>query len=393
MKIAIFTDTFLPSVNGVVTSTLNLVKGLASRGHRIWIICPKIPGTHREFSYPNVTVVRISSIPSMLYPGLRITSLISPKIIRLVKHNDIQLLHFTVTIGLGFQAINISKKLNIPLVGTFHTFFADTQYLKHAHLDYKSFEEMAWKFSNWFYKHCDLITTCADYTKRDMIRNGCADNIKVISNGINTNIFDNKDAPKMKKRYNPKGNILLFVGRIAYEKNIEYLLDCFGLVEKAMPDTKLLLVGDGPQRTEVAEKIKDMKLEGKVIMLGNIPHHRFVTSGILGATDLFVTASVTENQPMTILEAQANGIPCIGVKAKGVPDLIKNNRNGFTVPVGNKKAFAAAVVKILGDDKLQKRLRKGTLRMIKRHDIGYVIDEWEKTYNRLIESNKRKKRK
>ena len=108
-------------------------------------------------------------------------------------------------------------------------------------------------------------------------------------------------------------------------------------------------------------------------MLGNIEHSELVRSGLFGIADVFVTASETENQPMAILEAQANGIPCVGLSEKGIPDLIKDGINGFVVPNHDPAAFSRAVMRILADDGLRSSLRAGALREIKKHSLGEVI--------------------
>jgi glycosyltransferase involved in cell wall biosynthesis len=167
-------------------------------------------------------------------------------------------------------------------------------------------------------------------------------------------------------------------------------------VFKHDPTAKLLIVGDGPQLDDVRKYIQNIRLTRNIILLGRVEHSDLIKSGIFGATDLFVTASETENQPMTILEAQANGIPCVGLSEKGIPDLIKDGKNGFVVPNRDKDAFSDAVIKIISDSGLRKRLRAGTLDEIKKHSLPEVIEIWEKTYESLIKNNislKNKKRK
>ena len=394
MKIAIFTDTFLPQVNGVVSSVLTLVKGLASKGHKVFIVAPKYTGV-KEFSFKNVSVKRINSVPAFFYDEFKFASTFSPKLFKFLKKEKIDIVHFHTPILLGVQSIIISKLLKKPLVGTFHTFISDPQYLKHVKLDYNLAERVAWSYSNWYYNKCDLITSPSEYTKRELIIRGCKKNIKVISNGIKDSMFDNSDSGKVKKKYNPKGKLILFIGRIAHEKNLDYLLDCFSLAAKKLPNTKLLMVGNGPQFNEVKKKIRSLHLSGKVILTGRIDHSLLLKSGIFGACHLFVTASKTENQPMTVLESQQNGLVCVGLNEKGMSDLVKDGVNGYLFKEGDKKGFANAIVKLLTDNKLYTKMRKATFREIKKHSVPKVIDEWEETYANLIKkkslANKKKK--
>lgn len=385
MKIAIFTDTFIPQINGVVTATLNLAKGLAGRGHKVLIVAPKF-NSKKEFRYKNIKVVRLPSIPAYFYEDFRFTSPLSWGIINLLKKEKIDVVHFQVPMPLAMQAIVAAKTLGIPIVGTFHTFFGDPAYLKHAHLDFKLIERLSWIYSSAFYNRCDLITAPSETTKQELLSNGFNKNIKVISNGIDFSIFDNEAWKKVKDKYNKKGEILLFIGRVAHEKNIFYLLDVFKLVNDKIPNTKLLIVGDGPQMNKVKSKIKLLKLENKVILIGRIDHAKLVRSSIFGASKIFVTASKTENQPMTLLEAQANGLVCVGLNERGLKTLIKNDYNGYLVKDNDKMGFARKIEYLIKNKVVYNKMKENTLKEIKKHSLKEVVKEWEKEYHLLISS-------
>lgn len=386
MRIAIFTDTFTPQVNGVVTATIEMAKGLANKGHKIFIIAPQFKQAE-EFKHKNVKVIRISSIPAKFYEDFKLTEF-NMKLFVELKRRKIDIVHFQTPIMLGAEAIFMSKYLDVPLVGTYHTAIADPQYLKHLKLDYKIAEKMSWIYSRTFYNRCDLITCPSQSMKAELEKNGLDKNIKVISNGIDTRIFDNSRKDAVKKKYNPKGDIVLFVGRIAHEKNIIYLLECFKRVSEKMPKTKFMIIGDGPQIKDVKNKIKSLKISDKIILLGRVEHDDLVKSSIFGACKVFATASLTETQGITLLEAQANGIVGVGVDAKGTKDLIIEGYNGFLVKKGDKKRFAERIIRLLHDKKEYARMRRNTLKEIEKHNMKKVINTWEKTYLGLIKSKK-----
>jgi len=389
MRITIFTDSFTPLIDGVVTSTTNLVKNLADRGHKIYIIAPSFNKKFEEFKHKNVKIKRVYSIPAFFYSGYRFTYPFSFKILKYLKKEKIECIHFQTPLALGLQAILISKVLKLPLIGTFHTLFTHPDYIKHIKMGYKPFEKMAWSYARMFYNKCDLITCPSQETKKELLKHGFYRPIKVISNGIDLKMFKNSKCASVKKKYNKNGKLLLFVGRVAHEKNIPYLLKCFKLVLKEVPDTKLLVIGDGPQMEEVKEDIKKFGLSENVILLGKIEHSKLAKSSIFKASDLFVTASITENQPMTMLEAQANGMACVGIKAMGVKDLIKNNYNGFLVKNGNKKEFADKVITLLKNKKLRNKMGKNALNEIKKCEIKNVGDVWENIYSDMIKNYNR----
>lgn len=387
MKIAIFTDTFVPQINGAVISTINLAKGLADRGHQVHIIAPKFKEIE-EFDYSNVYVRRTRSVPAFFYEDFKFTFPVSYKTLDYIRSENIELIHFQTPITLGFQAIFIAKLLKIPLVGSFHTFFADPQYLKHIRLNGRIIQKTAWEYSNLYFNRCDLVTCPSKKTKEELIKNGCKKHIKVISNGIDANNFDNGGSNAIKNKYNPNGKLLLFVGRIAHEKNISFLLESLKLILKELKDTKLIIVGDGPQFKDIENAANSLGLYKNVILTGKIEYDKLAKSGIYGACDLFVTASETETQGISLLEAMANGLVCVGVNGGAIPEVIKNNENGFIVEPGDFKGFSEAVTKLLTDNKLYKDFQENSNEILKKHDLNRIIDKWENTYVDLLKMNK-----
>ncbi|MFT4303166.1 MAG: glycosyltransferase [Candidatus Woesearchaeota archaeon] len=388
MRIAIFADNFLPQVNGVVTATLNLAKGMANKGHEVLIIAPKY-SEKCTFSYKNIEIFRQASMPAFFYPDLKLAPTFNPIFFNYLRKKKIDVIHFVTPLFLGMQAIISANLLKKPLIGTFHTFFADDQYLKHAKLNYSFMQSLGWSYSNMFYNKCNLVTSPSFFTKRELSKNGCKVPIKVISNGINPDIFDDKGLKRIKAKYGKNSKLILFVGRLAYEKNLEYLLECFSLVLRKFSNVKLLIIGSGPQEELIKKKSRDLLLDDNVFFLGSIKYEILISYGYFQACDLFVTASKTENQPMTILEAQQNGLVCVGLKEKGVPDLIKNNVNGFLLKDGDKKGFANAIINLLTNEKLYESMKDATLKHVKKHHINGIVDEWEKTYLSVINSYKK----
>ena len=377
MRIALFTDVFLPQINGVVTSTLSLAKGLADRNHKVYIIAPKFKG-NREFQYKNVIVKRVYSIPALFYPGFKFASPFSPEILNFIKKEKIELIHFQTPMSLGIQAILISRLLKIPLVGTFHTNISNPQYLRHMRINSKLIAPISKKYIKWYYGNCNLVTCPSESIRKELKKENINSHIKVFSNGIDLSLF--KPLKTKKKQKN-----LIFVGRIAHEKNLFYLLECFKIVLKKLPETKLIIIGDGPQMNELKNKINEDNLSKNIILTGEIEHTKLIKSNFYKESYTFVTASLSETQGITLMEAQANGLPSVGIDAAGSRDLIKNNYNGFLVKE-NKKSFADAIIKILSDERLFIRMKKNTLKEIKNHELSAVISEWEKTYLELIKN-------
>lgn len=382
MNIAIFTDTFYPQINGIVVSNLELIKGLVAKGHKVYVVTCNKPFGTKEFEYPNVVVKRMPSIPALFYPEYKLGAPFSKKLLSYFLAEKIDLIHFQTPVFIGLNAIIMAKILEVPLIGTFHTFITCKEYRKHLLVGHALLDNASWKYVRAYYNQCDLVTVPTESARKELLRNNIKEPISVISNGIKI--------PKDIKQNTSQPN-LLFVGRIAYEKNIFYLLDCFKLIVESIQKAKLTVVGDGPQMSEFKKRIRSLGLEQNVILKGAIKHENLMGSSIFKENKIFVTASLTETQGITLLEAQSRGLVAVGVDANGTRDLIKDGCNGFLVKEGNKKEFALKVIKILSNKKWYQKMRNYNSKILKNHEMSRVIDQWIKTYSKCIKYQNGKK--
>lgn len=388
LRIAIFTDSFYPMISGVVTSLVNLSLGLAERGHFVLIV---IAGKNRgDLSHKNIRVETIPGIPTYFNPDFKWSVLSSPRMKKIMKKENIQAVHFMTPLFTSYVGIKIARSLNIPVIGTFHTFIADPTNIRHIIkgklIDVS--QETVWGYSNFYYNAADINTTPTESTRREMLANGSTVEIRVLSNGIDPSKFDNSKAEDFKKLYNLEGKTILYFGRVSQDKNMEELFKVFELVHKEQPDTKLLVVGDGPQLEELKEYASGSKACDNIIFTGGIPHQQLITSGIFRACEVFVTPSLTETQSITILEALANEIPCVGFDIRAIPDIIQDDFNGRIVPVNDSKAMAQAVIEILTNNEKRIKFKAGAKESIKKHLLPAVISEWEMIYNDVISAYK-----
>lgn len=394
LKIAYFTDTFYPQINGVVSSLVNLARSLADKGHLIYIVAPKVDRKFKEFEYPGITILRIPSIKASFYEDFRWAKILSLKTFKELKRAEIEIIHFETPIGLGIMAINMSKLLNVTLVGTYHTFVSDPRYIQHWKLLKPTMfiQNISWIYTNQFYNRTDLTTAPSESTIEEMKNNGChAPLMKTISNGINPELFDSTQSRNIRKKYNLTGNTILYVGRISHEKNIKTLIKAFfhgAVINTAM---QLMIVGDGPQFNEIKTIVQKSPFQDRIILTGSIEQDELVKSGIYSACEIFATASETENQPMTILESQVNGCICIGTNARGVPGMIVHGKSGIIVDKGDYRAMGDAFISILKDPEKIKSMRKETLKEVQHHFLSNIVEQWENEYSSLLSNFKGRK--
>ena len=391
LRIAIFTDSFLPRTDGVSTATRNLALGLARRGHHIIIAAPRLGGRTPNI-HPRVEILRLHASPTFFYKDFPTSVPFEPRVLKFIASHHVDIIEFQTPWTAGLQAIIISRVLRIPLVGAFHTFIAEPDYHKNLKINSKMFVPIAWKYLFLFYNACDLIICPSQQAVLDLKKNGCIRPIRLISNGIDLSLIDNSNAQSVRKRYAPQQPLFLYVGRIAHEKNILFLLRAFTALLKKHPLARLLIVGDGPQISDVRAFIAHNELKRNVILTGRIASNVLLSSGIYGAADAFVTASKTENQPMTILEAQASALPCIVVNKKSMRDLVKDGVTGFVTRPESIRAFANAMARIIDDKALATKMRHSTLLTIKSHALTNVAKETEKRYRAIIKGTQRSAR-
>jgi glycosyltransferase involved in cell wall biosynthesis len=389
VRIAIFTDTFLPATNGVVTATVALANSLVKKGHTVVIVTPTIPSTKRTID-PCVQIIRVASIPARFYPGYRFATPYSVAVIKRLRKERIEVIHFMTPASLGLFAIIAALQLDVPLIGTFHTFIAEREYLKHVRLDYDLFERITWKYTAWQYNRCELVTVPAPSTKCTLRKHGCTAPIDIISNGIDTSGFSASPSKTILRTYQDR-TLVLYVGRISNEKNILALIRSFVMSTRRDPSLVLLIVGDGPQMNEAKVLVRSLRAQQAVVFLGRIPNQRLLQSGLFRACDFFASASCTENQPMTVLEALSQGLPVIARNARGMPDIVKDGKNGLLVRSTREDDFSEAITELASNTALRKRLARGAIASVHKHHMEKVVETWERTYERVVARHVRKK--
>ena len=386
LKIAYFLDNFYPQVNGVVTSSINTAFEMARRGHEIYGVVSRnrndLKCPEDYFPFP---LLYQEGNSAYFYPEFNYTYIFSAKIVKAILDFKPDIIHFHAPMSMGYQAIRISRILKIPVVGTFHTFFAEPEYLSIVNLDKCKFlTKIGWWYSNQFFNRCDAVISPGKYTAKHLIEKKLKNKLYIISNGVDVKKYQKFKFKPDKFLLNPKKNEewIIFIGRISKEKCLNVLLDAMKILINRRKKLKLLVVGDGPYKEELKKTAKNMNLHNNVFYSGMIQNKDLLESGILSKMKLFVTPSTSENQPMTILEAIMFGLPVVGVNAKGVPELIEGN--GFIVPPGDSLKLAESILKILQNKTLYKKFRNKSLKLSKKYDIRLTTDKIEALYYDLV---------
>lgn len=324
MNIGIFTDTYKPNINGVVTSIELKKKELEKLGHKVFIIAPYEPG-YKDSEYG---VIRLKSFVLIFQPEYRLAYPPTIKVMKKMRKLNLDIVHAETPFSLGLIAAYIAKKQKIPFIHTYHTLFAE--YVHYLKLPVAITKKAAEKTSALFCNICDYIVAPSVDVKSELLRYGVKKDIAVLPTGIDHKNFTGSYEKTVREKYGilDDERVLLFVGRLGKEKNIDFLFESFRqLKSEGVEKIKLLLVGDGPYKEELQKLAEEYRINSDVIFAGYV--NRGEIAAYYRESDIFVFASLTETQGLVVLEAMASEIPVVAVKASGVEDMIVNNESGY----------------------------------------------------------------
>jgi len=327
VKILIASDWYVPVINGVVTSVLNLKKGLEERGHEVRVLTLS---NSRESVKDGSDIYRIGSVSAnKIYPNARVRVSPGSELIDEIISWAPDVIHTQCEFSTFITARRIARELEIPIVHTYHTIYED--YTHYFHLSRKFGGALARTATGWVSDMVDCIIAPTGKV-RDLLKTYSVNApVRVIPTGIDIERFARQEAPTERAALraalglSQDAKVLVSVCRLAAEKNIEELLRCFA----ACRDKSLVLVivGDGPHRGSVEKEIRNLGLEKRVKLTGMITPKVIPRYYRMG--DLFVCSSTSEAQGLTYIESLAAGLPVLCKRDECLDGLIVNGKNGW----------------------------------------------------------------
>ncbi len=384
MKIGIFTECYAPVMNGVVVSIQTFKKALEDRGHEVFVFAPENKNAtveHRVYRFPSIEDSKQRLYPVML-PSINILKTYVP--VEIVKELDV--IHAQHMFTAGRLARLVAKEYNKPLVYTYHTLIEDYVHYSGilAPITKRYLNNMSKRFCN----TCDQVITPSNPIKKKLRHYGVHKPIEVIMTGIVPENYKRYDSQALKKKYDIPQNykILLYLSRIAKEKNLKLLLKSFVGIKKEYPACHLLMVGGGPELEETKREAEKLGIGKEVTFTGMVPKED--ANKIFGMSDLFVFPSFTETQGIVIAEAMASGTPPIAVNKLGPTDLIHDGEDGFLTKL-TVSDFSDKILKLLKDEKLSEKFaQKGILR-VGDFSIDNSCNNLIELYNKVVKAYKK----
>lgn len=336
MRIAIFSDTYTPDINGVATSTKILKDELINHGHEVLVVTSELPSESDYEDDPNDNILRVPGLEIQALYGYRACNIYSFKGMKEIKSMNIEVIHVQTEFGIGIFGRIVGEALNIPVVYTYHTMWADySHYVNPINstaidgLIKKAITRISKFYGD---KSAELIVPSIK-TKEALEKYGLHKNMHIIPTGLELDKFDpkNKDDKlinQIKEKYGIKEQfIVTFLGRIAKEKSIDVLIDAMKEIVKENDNILCLIVGGGPYLDELKELVKDDQIEKYIIFTG--PKLSQEVPSYYHLSNVFVSASVTETQGLTYIEAMASGIPAVARYDQNLENVIIDGVNGY----------------------------------------------------------------
>lgn len=354
MRIGLFTDTYPPFINGVSTSVLMLKQGLEKLGHEVYVVTVN----DESFSYKEEDgVLKIPSFPIGLM-NFRQSGIYPLKALKIIKKWKLDIIHSHTEFSIGTFARLISKQLNIPLVHTYHTMYEEyIYYITKGYFDSASKKLVEYLTLFLCDKTIDELIVPTEKAKelfKDKYK--VKRDVYVIPSGIDTTRFykeniDKNEIINLKKDLGLKKTdfIVLYVGRIAKEKSIDFLINNFNSVLKQIPKAKMIIVGDGPDIKDLIDLAKKEGLENKIIFAGKAPWTD--VPKYYSLCDVFVTASKTETQGLTVMEAMGASKPVVAIRDESFELMITDKKDGLFFD--DEKSYVDMIYEVYKNKKLR----------------------------------------
>lgn len=376
MKIGLFTDTFTPQINGVVTVVQMMVREFSNLGHEAVVFAPAYPDQPQD---DGAKVLRFPSRKVNFHPESRLTWPYRRKVPAVL--SELDLIHSHTPFTLGLLALWAARHYKLPHVHTYHTYFSE--YRHYIPRPIRPTKRAAERISRAFCNRCDLVLAPSEEMKNALSGYGVKTPIEALPFGIDLDAFRQPAHFDLRKAWAVPAQVrvLLTAGRLGPEKNFGFVIDTFARIHREIDNTVLVVAGDGPSRAALEQQAQTLGVADAVRFPGYVERKMLIDC--YRQADVFVFASKTETQGIVLLEAQAAGTPVVAVGEMGVLDVVDDGVSGFLV-AEDEAAFAQAVLGLLTDEDLYRRFCKGALALARANSSRKTCEHLLVRYQSLL---------
>lgn len=342
MRIALICETFLPDVNGVTTTLCRLLEYLQYQGHDVLLFAPH----GAPSSYAGAEVVPLNGMPLPLYPEVKLTPP-QPGLTARLQRFQPDLVHLVGPVVLGAIVPGIVRRLGIPLIASYHTDFG--AYSQHYGFGFLKHGVNAWL--RWIHNRC-RINLCPSRFTMNVLRAAGFRRLRIWGRGVDIERFHPRyrsEAWRPAVGVQPGERVVLYVGRVAAEKRVDLLPEAI----RGLPNTRLVIVGDGPFRSELQRRCAGLPVH----FTGYLKGDDLATA--YASADVFVFTSDTDTFGQVVQEAMASALPVVAARAGGALDLIHHGQNGYLFTPGIVSDLRSRLREVLANN--ERRLAQGTV--------------------------------
>lgn len=375
MRIAIFSDCYFPTINGVVTSIKLQLEALRELGHVVDLYCPRYakPFEDDEFTY------RLSAFPFPFHKAEQVTLPWPPSVMKRFWSEPYDVVHLQTPFNLGMMGLTAAWWRGIPRVFHHHTLWEE--YVDYLPIPKKATQTASIAVCRWLAMRCQGVISPSNQVKERFAAQGVTCPIDVIPTGIRGADFQNgTPRPELEEG----DEVCLYIGRLAHEKSLDVVVRTFAGIHEKRPRTRFWLVGDGPARAALEQQVSELGLKGATRFFGFVD--RSTLKDFVASARVFLFASQTETQGLVLLEAQAGGLPVVAVRASGVDEAVDPGVTGFMVEPGDESGMIASGLRLLEDPELYKEFSKAAEIWSAEFSIEQMGAALVNTYRRAIES-------
>ncbi len=368
MRVALFTETFLPKVDGIVTRLRHTIEHLQRNGHQVMVFCPE--GGLRE--YQGAIITGVPAFPSPFYPELKM-ALPRPAIGRSIEHFRPDIIHVVNPAVLGLAGIFYAKQLQLPLIASYHTHLP--KYIKYYGFGWC--EGLLWELLKLAHNQASINLCTSTVMVKELADHGIM-GTDLWQRGVDTESYDPSLAnDQMRDRLTqgyPTAPLLLYVGRLGAEKEIDQLKP----ILTAMPKARLAIVGDGPHREQLQTHFAGTNTH----FVGYLQGQELASA--YASADAFVFPSRTETLGLVLLEAMAAGCPVIAARSGGIPDIVTDGENGYLFDPLDENGSIVATQKLLADPYRREKLRRQARSEAERWSWSAATHQLQDYYRKVI---------
>ncbi|MCG9891185.1 MAG: glycosyltransferase family 1 protein [Thermosynechococcaceae cyanobacterium MS004] len=368
MRIALFSETFLPKIDGIVTRLCHTIAHLQSDGHQVLVVCPEgAPAT-----YKGAQVHGVSAFPLPLYPELKM-ALPRPSISQALDRFRPDLVHVVNPAVLGLSGVFYAKLRNVPLVASYHTHLP--QYLQYY--GFGLLEGFLWELLKLVHNQAQLNLCTSSVMVEELASHGIQ-RLALWQRGVDIETFQPQRAsPEMRSQLtqgHPEDPLLLYVGRLSAEKAIHEIKP----VLEAIPRARLALIGNGPHRGDLERHFAQTNTYFAGYMSGT------TLGAAYASADAFVFPSRTETLGLVLLEAMAAGCPVVAAASGGIPDIVQNGVNGYLFDPQDKTGAVLATQRLLNHSEEREAFRRNARTEAERWSWSAATQQLQQYYQGVL---------